>query len=224
MNIKLPVIIAFIGLIAITSCKKVVDVAPDDSLTTDLNVINATADTLNYYVNGSRINNLSSLYPLGYSGYTGVAGGQERVYQFKKPRSPIVLFEMPLALDTNKNYSLFLGGLSAEQSFTVLDTLTADTGGRPKIRFVNVSPEANLDVFVGDTVNFKARQFKTATVFLPVNAGTKRIRVYKNGTTTNPLIDETRILLSGRIYTLFSKGTVNGRGSSALGTGLVVNR
>jgi len=51
--------------------------------TTGLNVTNASTDTLNYYLNGTRVNNASSIYPLGSSGYIGVAVGQQN-YQFKK--------------------------------------------------------------------------------------------------------------------------------------------
>jgi len=76
---------------------------------------------------------------------------------------------------------------------------------------------------VGDTVNFKVRAFKTSTVFLPVIAGNKRVRIYQSGA-VSPKIDETLTLTAGRVYTLFTKGSLNGAGNAALGTGLVINK
>ena len=225
MNIKIPVYIALIMLLGTASCKKEVDDAPDRPATTNLNVINATADTLNFYQNGSRINIASSLYPLGAMGYTGVAVG-ERTYQFKRIGRAAVLFDLPLAIDSAVTYSVFVAGLSADNAFSVRDTLVADTASRVKVRFVNASPDAGtLDVRVGegDTVNFKLRPFKSATTFLTIGPGIKHIRVYQSGSAV-PRLDITRPLLSGRIYTIYAKGTAAGVGDNAFGTGLVVNR
>lgn len=222
MNIKLPGLFILVLAIGFASCSKKDD-APPAVQTTNLNVINAFTDTLNYYVNGTRINVSSSVYPLGSSGYIGVAVGQQN-YEFKRPLSPVVLFNQSLALDSGQAYSLYVAGRSADLAFTTKDTLVTDTGIRARIRFVNAVPDAgNLDVTVGDTVKFRVRAFKSATVFLPVNAGLKRIRVYQSGATVAK-IDETRTLIAGRVYTLFTRGRLNGAGSAVLSTGLVVNR
>jgi hypothetical protein len=225
MNMKLSVFILLILFIGIASCKKEVDDAPVTAATVNLNVVNATADTLNFYVNGSRVNVNSFLYPFGYSGYTGVAVGAYN-FQFKKARKPAILFELPAFLDSAVTYSAFVGGLSAEQSFSIIDTLKADTASRAMVRFVNASPDSgNLDVYVGlgDTVNFKARAFKSATVFVPVTPGNKSVRLQQSGSGAL-LATVTRTFVAGRIYTIFSKGTVAGLGDNALGTGMVVNR
>jgi hypothetical protein len=222
MNIKLPFLFITILAFGLASCKKKDD-APPAVKTTNLNVINASADTLNYYLNGTRVNTASSVYPLGSSGYIGVAVGQQN-YEFKRPRSPVVLMSLPISLDLGKTYSLYVAGRSADQTFSTIDTLAVDTGNLARIRFVNASPDAGtLDVMVGDTVNFKARAFKTSTVFLPVIAGNKHIRIYQSGTHALK-IDETLLLIAGRAYTLFTKGRLSGTGTAALGTGLVVNR
>lgn len=222
MNMKLPILLFVLLAFAYTSCKKTDD-APANRQTTNLNVINATTDTLNFYGNGSRINTLSSLYPLGSTGYIGVATGNQD-YQFKSPRSPVVLLSLPLKLDSGKVYSLYVAGRAASQTFSTIDTLLADTLGRAKIRFVNASPDAgNLDVMIGDTVKFTSRAFKTSTVFLPVNAGAKRVRIFQSGSAVAK-IDEMRTLTGGRVYSLFIRGGVTGTGGAALGTGLVVNR
>ncbi|WP_374950288.1 DUF4397 domain-containing protein [Mucilaginibacter sp.] len=207
----------------LASCKKGDDV-PATTQTTNLNVINAGTDTLNYYVNGTRINISSSLYPLGSSGYIGVSVGKQS-YDFKKPRSPVVLLNLNLVLDSGKAYSLYVAGRSPDLAFSSIDTLKTDTASRAMIRVVNASPDAgNLDISIAkDTIRFNKRAFKTTTIFLPVKAGPKSVRVFETGSAIAK-IDETRTLVAGRIYTLFIKGSLNGVGGNALGTGLVVNR
>jgi hypothetical protein len=223
MNIKLSFLLMAILAFGLASCKKTGDVSPAAVQNTNLNVTNASTDTLNYYLNGTRVNNASYIYPLGSSGYLGVAVGQQN-YQFKSPRSPVVLMSLALTLDTGKTYSLYVAGRSADLTFSTIDTLVADTGNLATIRFVNASPDAGkLDVMVGDTVNFKSRAFKTSTVFLPVIAGDKHIRIYQSGSVT-PKIDETRTLIAGKVYTLFTKGSLKGTGTATLGTGIVVNK
>jgi hypothetical protein len=223
MNIKLSFLLMAILAFGLASCKKTGDASPAAVQNTNLNVTNASTDTLNYYLNGTRVNNASYIYPLGSSGYLGVAVGQQN-YQFKSLRSPVVLMSLALALDSGKTYSLYVAGRSADLTFSTIDTLVADTGNLATIRFVNASPDAgNLDVMVGDTVNFKSRAFKTSTVFLPVIPGDKRIRIYQSGSST-PKIDETRTLIAGRVYTLFTKGSLKGTGTAALSTGIVVNK
>ncbi|TFF34944.1 DUF4397 domain-containing protein [Mucilaginibacter psychrotolerans] len=223
MNFKTIVFVLFSAL-AIAACNKGDDSVPTSStLTTTLNVVNTTTDTLNYYLNGSRVNTTSSLYPFGYTGYLAVKY-DDQDYQFKRLGSADVLFNLSLTLDTNKVYSLFVAGRAAEQTFTTLDTLTADTSGRARIRFVNASPDAgNLDVLIGDTVNFKVRAYKSASVFLPVGAGIKHVRVFQSGSAT-AISDTTRTLVAGRVYTLFAKGKLAGIGGAKFGTGLMVNK
>jgi hypothetical protein len=223
MNIKLSLILVFAIATGISSCKKNDDIPADqDNRTANLNVINASADTLNYYINGTRINNNSSLYPLGSSGYIGVPVG-EKTYQFKKAGNPNVLFTLPLKLDSGLVYSVFVAGQTDTEAFTAIDTLTT-VADKAVVRFVNASPDAgNLDAAVGDTVKFNTRAFKTTTVFLPVGPGLKRIRIYQAGSST-ALIDETRIMQAGRIYTLFTKGRSGGSGTAKFATGLITNR
>ncbi|OOQ60977.1 hypothetical protein BC343_21215 [Mucilaginibacter pedocola] len=208
----------------IYSCKKGDDSVPTSStLTTSLNVVNTTTDTLNFYLNGSRVNTTSSLYPFGYTGYLPVPF-EDQNYQFKRPRSSDVLFNLQLALDTNKVYSVYIAGENADDTFTTRDTLIADTASRPKIRFVNASPgSGNLNVVINDTLRFSTRAYKTTTVFIPISAGIKHVQIYNTGSTV-ALSDTSRTFIAGRQYTLFAKGRITGTGGQKFGTGLVVNR
>ncbi|XHR93425.1 hypothetical protein ACFJIV_24375 [Mucilaginibacter sp. UC70_90] len=65
MNIKVKALLIIIAITGyLTSCKKNND-KPDavDSSTSSLNVINATFNNINIYVNGTRINNTTTFYP-----------------------------------------------------------------------------------------------------------------------------------------------------------------
>ncbi|AMR31993.1 hypothetical protein A0256_11445 [Mucilaginibacter sp. PAMC 26640] len=210
--------------VAVYSCKKNYDVPSTSStLTTKLNVISATTDTLNFYLNGSRVNSISSIYPFGNTGYLDVKYG-DQTYQFKPYRSSAVLFDLPLSLDTGQVYSLFIAGRQAKDTFMSLDTLTSDTANRAMLRFVNASPDSvNLDVSIGDTLKFTVRPYKSISAFIPVGSGLKHIKVLKAGTTT-AISDTTRTLLANTVYTLFAKGTLAGTGGGKFGTGMLVNK
>lgn len=224
MKLRFPFLMVLVLALGLASCKVNDDVpSVESSLTTSLNVISTTTDTLNLYVNGSRVNTLSSLYPFGNTGYLTVKYGAQD-YQFKRYRSADVLFNLPLTLDTSKLYSVFIAGRQAEDTFTIVDTLKADTGRRAVLRFVNASPgSGDLDVTIGDTLKFKARAYKSASVFIPIGVGLKHVKVFKSGSST-AISDTTRTMLAGRVYTLFAKGALAGTGGAKFGTGLVVNK
>jgi hypothetical protein len=223
MKIKLPVLIAFIIALGLASCKKGNDEVTVP-LTTDLKVINATGDTINIYVNGTRINNLNSLYPLGASDYLEVTMGTQN-YQFKKAGSPNVLFNLPLAVDTGKTYSLFVAGSSAENVILDADNLPKAVTGKAFVRFVHTSPGAgNLDVRVGegDTTVYRARAYKTLSSYATITPGIKRVRIYKAGITT-AVVDTTRTFSAGKAYTLFTKGAFKGTAGTTSVTGLITD-
>jgi hypothetical protein len=220
MKFKILVFTAFIGMISMASCKKGND-APITTETTLINFLNAGTDTLNFYVNGSRLNTLASLYSLGSTGYINTPLGEQN-YQVKKYRNPNVLLSLSLPLEADNIYSLYVTDGTPENTFTSLDDLTpvADTTG---VRFVNTSPKAgDMDVFMNDTLRFKTSAFKSASAFLPVSAGIKHIVIYKAGT-KDVLSDETRTLQLRRVYTLFTKASLS-TGSATSNTGLIINK
>src|SRR5476649_2415028 len=115
-------ILVFAGLvIGLLSCKKGNGDVLAAIQTTNLNVVNASADTLNFYGDGTRVNNGSNLYPDGSLGYLTVTSGAQS-YQFKKAGNPNALVDVPLILDAStlnlqKLYSLFIAGETADKVF-----------------------------------------------------------------------------------------------------------
>lgn len=231
MNIKVKaslIIIAITGYL--TSCKKNND-KPDavDSSTSSLNIINATFNNINIYVNGTRINNTTTFYPGGTLGYISVkAGTQNYSVKLDGPNNPDPLFSLPLTLSRDSVYSFFVAGNTAGQVFKTTDVLVSDTGSAPKakIRFVNASPDAgNISVhFEGitaalDTEQVKDLGFKTTSAFMLVAPGEHNMALHSAAFPTT-VVRDTVLLTGGKVYTYYGYGNK----STGLATGLFINQ
>lgn len=223
MLIKYSALVFILTVIGFLSCKNNDNVFKPVTYT-DLTVVNASADTLNFYLNGTRQNNSSSIYPGGVTEHTAVFAGSQN-FQFKKVRSASALFSIPLKLNMLTYNSLYVAGETPDKVFNTVDTLVIDTlPNLSTIRFVNASPDAgNLTVTIGDTTYFKSSPFKSSSAFLITGSGQKTIKVYQFGA-AQPKIDTILALQGNRGYTLFSEGLLNGKGSSGLRVGIILNR
>lgn len=221
MRIKYFVLLFIVALAALSSCKNN-DNFFVPAVTIDITVVNASANTLNFYLNGTRQNNSSSIFPAGSVTHLAVPAGAQN-YQFKIAGSADVLFSVPLTLTKKIANSLYICGETADKAFNTVDTLLTDTVPFAAVRFVHAAPDAgSLNVFVGDTVNFKNRTFKSSTVFLPVGSGQKRVRIFQTGSATAK-VDTIITMQPRRTYTLFAKGLLNGKGVSVFDVGIVLN-
>ena len=228
MNTRLYVILFLAFLAGFSACKKRSDTAlPAHS--TLLNVVTASADSVNYYMNGTRLNNNSNLYPQTASGYVGVLAFAQN-YQVKKVFNTAgvniqQLFSLPLNLDTAHYYSLFIAGESASLAFKTIDSLKSDTiKGTCKVRFVNASPDAaSFDLVAGSASTFAGQGFGTASGFrLADTSSVAHVALYPAGSST-PVVSGTVALLQGKSYTIYTTGKLNGTGSSALGLAVMIN-
>jgi hypothetical protein len=223
MNTRNSILALLFALTGLYSCKNNDEVFPL-KVSAFFNVVNASTDTLNIYLNGTRQNNASSLFPGGQSFYLPVPDGKQN-YQFKKAGGFNVLFSVPLNLSDSSNTSLYIYGEAAGQAFTTNDVLLPDTlhPDTTQIRFVNVSPDAgSLNVTVGDTLSFMSQAFKSSTAFKEIGGGQKEVKVTQAGVAT-PLKDTTIVFQRGFIYTLFSNGLLNGKGNARFNIGLAIN-
>ena len=222
MKVRYLILIFVFGAMGLSSCKNNDEVfAPVKS--SFFNVVNASGDTLNIYLNGTRQNNSSSLLPGGQSFYLTVPYGLQS-FQFKKSGNVDILFSTSLTLKDSVNYSIYLSGETADKTFTTIDSLYSDTGAnKAQVRFVNASQDAgNLDVFVGDTVNFKSRAFKSSSVFLHMNSGQKKVKISQTGSSVLK-VDTLITFRAGGIYTLVTRGSAAGTGNKAFKVGVVIN-
>jgi hypothetical protein len=228
MDIKFLLLIFCIGIISFSACQKNNDAPTVTTSPDSLNVVNASNDTVNFYLNGTRLNNNSNLYPGGSSGYYPVPAGQQN-YQIKKQFNPATsavqtLFSIPLNLTPNQYYSLFVAGATSADAFTTIDTLQADTtSGTCYVRFVNASPNAGTVSFSIGGVNYSNQGFKSASGFKLVDTSSlSPIMLYQSGSPT-PVISGFYPLLQGESYTFYTKGTPGGTGNSAYSIGVTIN-
>ena len=229
MNLKVFAVLFLAVAIGFTACKKSSDAPAAGALPAALNVINATTDTINFYLNGTRLNSNGNLYPASSSGYINVASGAQN-YQVKNVFNPVnsvvkPLFSINLKLDTSSFSSLFVAGNTADLAFKTDDILVTNaTVNTSLVRFVNASPDAgSLDMHIGDTVKFDGLNFKSASGFaLTGVSGLKPVIVYKSGSST-PVINTTVAIVSGLTYTFYVQGSEKATGAGALSVGVSRN-
>jgi len=227
MNIRLFALLFFAVIIGFESCKDK-DLPPATPLQAYLNVVNATTDTIKFYINGTRQNNVSNLFVGGSTSYLSVISGTQN-YKFSDAVGNFAtLFTTTYDLLDSVNYSLFVAGATPDKAFLIADPLlsaynalaadSTDTlGTESVVRFVNASPDAgalNVTVGAGDTVNINNAAFKYAGPYILFTSGLKEVKVFQTGSTT-PKIDTMITFLSLQRYTLFTKGLLNGKGTSA---------
>ena len=221
MNTRLAFFVFIAALAGLISCKNNDNVFPPVNTDGRFKVINASSNTINFFLNGTRLNNGSSLTPGGAILYIAAPLGFQN-FQFKKDGSPDVLFSWPDTLKKGINYSLYITGNTAEQAFKTTDVLNPDSV-LSTLGFVNVAPDAgSLDVTVGDTLRFAASAFKTQSKFLTVGNGLREIKVYKAGTKTI-LKDTSFNIDANHVYTIYSYGLLKGTGNSKFNVGYTLN-
>lgn len=224
-NLHLICLLAILAM-GIAACVKN-DAPVPTPRTVNVNVINAVTDTvINFYINGTRQNSVTGIYPLGSNGYTPLAIGQttiafRRLFDNQNFNYADTLFTLPVKLDSMASeirYSLFVSGLTRSTAFLVKDTLTSDSKNA-MLRFIVASPSVKgLRVYLNDTLRFTTSTFKATSKFIAVGNGRKELKV--RALNTDDVLYTTSFTLNeGRIYTLFSQGR-----SNAFRVGLNINQ
>jgi hypothetical protein len=221
MKTRFTILFFITALAGLISCKNNDNVFPAVNSDGRFKVINASSNTINYFLNGTRLNNGSSLGPGGSILYIAAPLGFQN-FQFKKDGTPDVLFSWPDTLRNGINYSLYITGNTVAEAFKTTEVLIPDSA-KASVEFVNAAPDAgSLDVTIGDTLRFAASAFKTQSKFLSIGNGLRSVKVYKAGTTTK-LKDTTFQMDQNRVYTIYSYGLLNGTGGAKFNVGFTIN-
>ncbi|MDO3644645.1 DUF4397 domain-containing protein [Mucilaginibacter sp. L3T2-6] len=221
MNLRLTCLFLITAISGLVSCKNNDNVFPQKNPDATFKIINASPNTINYYLNGTRLNNGTSLSTGVATPYIATTAGQQN-FGFKLNGSADVLFNWPEKMIDSVNYSLYITGNTADKAFRTRDTLIVDSGF-VSVGFVNAAPNAGaLDVSIGDTLRFKAAGFKSQAKYTAVANGDREIKVYKAGTTTL-LKDTVCTMNQNSIYTIYTYGTPGATGSSQFGVGITRN-
>lgn len=195
------------------SCKKSNDNPPATSSLSVVGFFNLSSNNINFYVNGTRINNTTTYYPGGTLGYLNVIAGTQN-YAIKTDGSTTPFYEKALKFDSGSGYSVYVGGKTADDIFYTQDLWIPDTGANltkyAQIRYVNASATAGEMSFVlrgkTDSAQFDAVAYKATTAFKRINSGIHYIGVYRAAFPTVPKVD-TVTLTAGKIYTFYGYGT-----------------
>jgi hypothetical protein len=213
------------GLYLLAACVKN-DPAPVKNTTVNVDVINATDNILNFYVDGTRQSILTGINPLASNGYTAIPYGTH-AFSFKKQfdkdnfSNVDTLFTLPVKLDsgsTTDRYSIFVGGLIRSQAFMVKDAIAADSKNA-KVRFVTASPDMPaFRVYFNDTLVYTSSAFKSVQDYTTATASLKKVNI--RPVNANNILYTTNITVSaGRSYTLFTQGA-----NSTFRAGLITNQ
>ena len=139
-----------------------------------------------------------------------------------------IIYTKTDSMRTNCTYSMFVTGLVAEKTDTVIftvDTASAPTLGRGKIRFVNAAAHAvTLDVYANNTKAFGATAFKSVSKFIELPAGVYDFSLYATGTSTLLSHLPNTTIQDGRLYTLYAKGVVGRADSAVFTAAIIINR
>jgi hypothetical protein len=234
MIIRLLALLSIVFILGLTSCKKNND-APVSTKRDSLMMINASADTVNLYLNGTRLNNNSDLAPGIFTIYYSVPFGAQ-AFQVKKKFNPITSIVQPLftviyPADGHPYHSLFVVDETLANAFFTVDTLAfvvdSNSSSTCYVRFVNASIDAgNLD-FTANSTKFSNQAFKTGSGFKRIAVSTSTdtpamINVYHTGQTA-PIIKESYQLIPGNAYTFWTQGKLNGTGNLIFSVGTAIN-
>ncbi|WP_229802138.1 DUF4397 domain-containing protein [Pontibacter akesuensis] len=222
-------LVAVLPVMFFTSCEDDDDDLDLQEEQANVMVVHASPDApgVDLYVDDAKVNSSALNYP-NNTGYLEVEEGDRN---FKVTAAgaglgnPVI--DADVMLDADKNYTVFAAGRLANIEPVVLeDNLAAPAAGKAHVRFVHLAPDApNVDVVVqGGPTLFSDLQFKEATAFTPVDAGSYTLEVQPVGT-DNAAVTATVMLQSGKIYTIFAKGLLSppAGNNNALGAEVIVN-
>ena len=235
MMIRLLGLLSIVFILGLSSCKKNND-APVSTKRDSLMMINASTDTVNLYLNGTRLNNNSDLAPGIAAGYYSAPFGAQ-AFQVKKKFNPITsivqpLFTVTYPADGHPYHSLFIVDETQANAFFTVDTLaflvdTSTINTTCYVRFVNASVDAGSLDFAANSTKFSNQAFKTGSGFKPVVVSSNTdtlttINVYHAGQTT-PIISVKYSLIPGNAYTFWTQGKLNGTGNLIFSVGTTLN-
>ncbi|MDI9319482.1 MAG: DUF4397 domain-containing protein [Phycisphaerales bacterium] len=132
------------------------------------------------------------------------------------------------SLNTNIHYSMFLiDTFPKVHSLLLADDLTPPSNGNALIRFVQLSPNAQI-IDVVNTIKsstiFAGLTYKDATGFKSVSPGVYDLAIRCDRTTDTVTYNmPTIVLSSGKIYTVYTKGILGATGKEAFSASMITN-
>lgn len=167
------------------------------------------APELDVFVDDRQVNRLEFTDYTGYLNfYTGT-----RNFKINPFNASNTLIDTTVTFTDGAFYSMFIvNNLPNVEALTVRDSASAPSAGKTKVRFINLSPDANaLDVTSNDSDSllFAAQEFKQPSDFLEVDAEQYSF-VIKPAGGSDELVSVSDINFQpGRFYTIIARGFAN---------------
>jgi hypothetical protein len=207
-----------LSLLFFSSCKDSV-VTETNLGTAHLTVINGAASTsaINIYSTGNKLNTVPLVYG-NTTGYKNITSGIRDI-QVKANASNMLLATNTLHLVRDSSYTLFV--LEANRTTATVvtqDDLSAPSFGNAKVKFANMSSGlSSADFSISNGPDLASSiSFGTIGSYSELKAGTYNLVLRVHGSTTT-LLDIPNIRMdNGRIYTIWSSGSVGGKGTAAV--------
>lgn len=165
---------------------------------------------------------------LANTGYLGIPAGINRTIQFRAASSNLPLGDTAVNLMADQAYTAFsIGTIQTQDLIFTTDNLSAPTGNRTKIRFVNASNQSFPATFTiqnaGSTTTLATGiAYKMLTGFSETNPGTVTINAI-SPVDLNVVSLPNVQLGEGKIYTVVLSGIPGGSGKNNLQLNLMSN-
>lgn len=190
-----------------------------------VNVVHASpnAPAVNVFVDGMQANTTELTYP-NSTDYLPIPAG-DRTIAVTPTGSTTPVIESTVNFDRDKAYTVFaINNVASIEALVLEDEMTPPAEGQANVRFVHLSPNAPaVDVTTEDgNVLFGDYEFREASQFESLDAGTYNLQVRQAGTST-VVLTLPLTLEAGQTYTVFARGLVGGTGQQALGGEVQVN-
>jgi len=208
---------ALAATVLISSCKKDNGYEFDGAVTAKVQLVNANPDAgpAQLFIQGV-LRTPNTVSYSNASGYNDSYTGQQDI-SIQSP-SGTVLASGSAQIDPTSYYSFILAGNSSSASvIAVKDDQTAPASGMARVRFVQASADAPAsNVTANGTGIFTALSYKGVSAYTELAAGSYIFRLINASTSTVLATGSSITLAAGKIYTIYSKGSISGSGSSAL--------
>ncbi len=223
---KLSIAVALLALpLAFNACDDDDDPVTPPAPKASLNVTHTVPDLapVDVLIDDSRMD--EDLAYTNSTGYFQVNAGSHNV-KLNAANTTNVIVQRDLSFPADSKSSILVVGTNTSvETLEIVDDLSAPAPGQAKVRFLHASPNAPAIDFttnVGTPV-FTDYTFKEYSPFTSMDAGTYDFDVRPAGTSTVVYSMPDVVLVEGKIYTIYTKGLVNGIGEEAFGTELIVN-
>jgi len=223
---KLSIAVALLALpLAFNACEDDDDPVTPPAPKASLNVTHTVPDLapVDVLIDDSRMD--EDLAYTNSTGYFQVHAGSHNV-KLNAANTTNVIVQRDLSFPADSKSSIFVVGTNTSvETLEIVDDLSAPAAGQAKVRFLHASPNAPAIDFTTDagTPVFTDYTFKEYSPFTSMDAGTYNFEVRPAGTSTVVYTMPNVVLVEGKIYTIYTKGLVNGIGDQAFGTELIVN-